>query len=110
MSNEYKAKIGKLVDNISESYRKECYIAPHDFRILPNRTVIIDTTKALQRLVSQLFPEKPIFVEKFRIIILASCWYTFHSHLNSYTNKTSVIRHLVTQCNSGFKITFDLTG
>lgn len=33
MSNEYKARIGKLVDNISESYRKECYIAPHDLRI-----------------------------------------------------------------------------
>ncbi len=51
MSNEYKEKIGKLVDNISESYRKECYIAPHDLGFLPNRTVIIDTTKALRQLV-----------------------------------------------------------
>ncbi len=51
MSNEYKAKIGQLVDNISESYKKECYIAPHDLGFLPNRTVIIDTTKALRQLV-----------------------------------------------------------
>jgi len=51
MSNEYKAKIGTLVDSISESYKKECYIAPHDLGFLPNRSVIIDTTKALRQLV-----------------------------------------------------------
>jgi hypothetical protein len=36
MDNEYKTKIGTLVDRISESYKKECYIAPHDFGFLPN--------------------------------------------------------------------------
>jgi serine O-acetyltransferase len=51
MSNEYKEKIGTLVDSISASYKKECYIAPHDLGFLPNRTVIIDTTKALRQLV-----------------------------------------------------------
>jgi serine O-acetyltransferase len=51
MSNEYKTKIGTLVDSISESYKKECYIAPHDLGFLPNRTVIIDTTKALRQLI-----------------------------------------------------------
>ncbi|WP_296560094.1 serine acetyltransferase [uncultured Acetobacterium sp.] len=51
MSNEYKIKIGALVDNISESYKKECYIAPHDLGFLPNRSVIIDTTKALRQLI-----------------------------------------------------------
>ena len=51
MSNEYKTKIGALVDSISESYKKECYIAPHDLGFLPNRSVIIDTTKALRQLV-----------------------------------------------------------
>jgi serine O-acetyltransferase len=51
MSNEYKTKIGVLVDSISESYKKECYIAPHDLGFLPNRSVIIDTTKALRQLV-----------------------------------------------------------
>ncbi|PKM61778.1 MAG: serine acetyltransferase [Firmicutes bacterium HGW-Firmicutes-4] len=51
MSNEYKRKIGTLVDSISESYKKECYIAPHDLGFLPNRTVIIDTTKALRQLI-----------------------------------------------------------
>lgn len=51
MSNEYKTKIGTLVDSISESYKKECYIAPHDLGFLPNRSAIIDTTKALRQLV-----------------------------------------------------------
>ncbi|MDP2842132.1 MAG: serine acetyltransferase [Acetobacterium sp.] len=51
MSNEYKTKIGTLVDSISESYKKECYIAPHDLGFLPNRSVIIDTTKALRQLI-----------------------------------------------------------
>lgn len=51
MNNEYKTKIGTLVDSISESYKKECYIAPHDLGFLPNRNVIIDTTKALRQLV-----------------------------------------------------------
>lgn len=51
MSDEYKTKIETLVDSISESYKKECYIAPHDLGFLPNRTVIIETTKALRQLV-----------------------------------------------------------
>lgn len=51
MSDEYKIKIETLVDSISESYKKECYIAPHDLGFLPNRTVIIETTKALRQLV-----------------------------------------------------------
>jgi len=51
MNNEYKTKIGTLVDSISESYKKECYIAPHDLGFLPNRNVIIDTTNALRQLI-----------------------------------------------------------
>ena len=51
MNNEYKTKIGILVDSISESYKKECYIAPHDQGFLPNRSTIIETTKALRQLV-----------------------------------------------------------
>jgi len=51
MNNDYKTKIGTLVDSISESYKKECYIAPHDLDFLPNRNAIIDTTKALRQLV-----------------------------------------------------------
>ncbi|MGV8907003.1 MAG: serine O-acetyltransferase [Acetobacterium sp.] len=51
MNNDYKTKIGTLVNSISESYKKECYIAPHDLGFLPNRNVIIDTTKALRQLV-----------------------------------------------------------
>lgn len=50
MSSEYKTKIGTLVDSISESYKKECYIAPHDLGFLPNRSAIIDITKALRQL------------------------------------------------------------
>ncbi|MBC3889554.1 serine acetyltransferase [Acetobacterium paludosum] len=51
MNNEYKTKIETLVNNISESYKKESYIEPHDCGFSPNRNAIIDTTKALRQLV-----------------------------------------------------------
>ncbi|MBC3797511.1 serine O-acetyltransferase [Acetobacterium tundrae] len=51
MNKAYKTKIETLVDSISESYKKESYIAPHDCGFLPNRNAIIDTTKALRQLV-----------------------------------------------------------
>lgn len=53
MTNEKKVKIETLVNRISESYRKECYIAPHDLGFLPSRTAIIDITKSLREL---MFP------------------------------------------------------
>lgn len=51
MTNEYKTKIETLVDSISASYKKECYIAPHDLGFLPNRTAITELTKSLRQLI-----------------------------------------------------------
>lgn len=51
MSNEFKNKIDDLVSLISRSYDKEERIAPYEQGFIPNRSVIIETTKLLRQLV-----------------------------------------------------------
>ena len=53
MSQKFKQEIETLVASISDSYNKEPCVAPHDLGYLPNRAVIIETTKLLRQL---LFP------------------------------------------------------
>lgn len=53
MSLKFKKEIESLVASISDSYQEESTIAPHDLGFLPNRAVIIETTKSLRQL---LFP------------------------------------------------------